>query len=102
MACALAEAEKAWSCPWIARGRSTSGRSRRALQHLELITWARDHRRWESGLGGRGLSASKSDLIEALAVATAALRESDLPTDRLTSRPRELKLLLEHREDLVA
>src|SRR6478609_10515807 len=44
----------------------------------------------------------KSDPIDALAVARAALRESDLPTARLDGPERELRLLVDHREDLVA
>ncbi|HZB05109.1 MAG TPA: IS110 family transposase [Thermoleophilaceae bacterium] len=44
----------------------------------------------------------KSDAIDALAVARAALREPDLPAARLASAELEAKLLLDHREDLVA
>jgi transposase len=44
----------------------------------------------------------KSDPIDALAVARAALRESDLPVARLEGESREVKLLLDHRDDLVA
>jgi transposase len=44
----------------------------------------------------------KSDPVDALAVARAALREPDLPTAHLDEPTRELKLLLDHREDLVA
>jgi transposase len=44
----------------------------------------------------------KSDPIDALAVARAALREPGLPTARLDGRERELRLLTDHREDLVA
>jgi transposase len=44
----------------------------------------------------------KSDPVDALAVARAALREPDLPAARLDEPTRELKLLLDHREDLVA
>lgn len=44
----------------------------------------------------------KSDPIDALAVARAALREPDLPTARLDGPERELRLLVDHREDLVA
>src|SRR4029453_14658994 len=47
-------------------------------------------------------SAGKSDAIDALAVARAALREPDLPTAQLDEPTRELKLLVDHREDLVA
>jgi transposase len=44
----------------------------------------------------------KSDPIDALAVARAALREPGLPTARLDGPERELRLLVDHREDLVA
>ncbi len=43
----------------------------------------------------------KSDPIDALSVARAALREPDLPTARLDGVERELRLLVDHREDLV-
>src|SRR4051794_31743196 len=43
----------------------------------------------------------KSDPIDALAVARAALRESDLPVARLDGPEREVRLLVDHREDLV-
>jgi transposase len=44
----------------------------------------------------------KSDPIDALAVARAALRESELPVAQLEGANREVKLLLDHRDDLVA
>jgi transposase len=44
----------------------------------------------------------KSDPIDALAVARAALREPDLPVARLDGPEREIRLLVDHREDLVA
>jgi transposase len=44
----------------------------------------------------------KSDAIDALAVARACLREPALPVARLDGREREIRLLLDHREDLVA
>jgi transposase len=44
----------------------------------------------------------KSDPIDALAVARAALREPDLPMAVLDGPERELRLLVDHREDLVA
>jgi transposase len=44
----------------------------------------------------------KSDPIDALAVARAALREPDLPTARLEGEAREIRLLVDRREDLVA
>ena len=48
-----------------------------------------------------GREAGKSDAIDALAVARAALKETRLPLARLEGRARELKLLVDHREDLV-
>lgn len=43
----------------------------------------------------------KSDPIDALAVARAALREPGLPVAKLDGPSRELRLLVDHREDLV-
>ncbi len=43
----------------------------------------------------------KSDPIDALAVARAAWREPDLPLARLDGPTRDLRLLVDHREDLV-
>lgn len=43
----------------------------------------------------------KSDPIDALSVARAALREPDLPTAVLDGHERQLRLLVDHREDLV-
>jgi transposase len=44
----------------------------------------------------------KSDPIDALAVARAALREPELPVARLDGPAREIRLLVDHRDDLVA
>jgi transposase len=44
----------------------------------------------------------KSDPIDALAVARAVLREPDLPVAALDGPEREVRLLVDHREDLVA
>jgi transposase len=49
-----------------------------------------------------GRERGKSDPIDALAVARVALREPDLPTARLDGPVREVRLLVDHREDLVA
>ncbi|MDQ4131782.1 MAG: IS110 family transposase [Actinomycetota bacterium] len=49
--------------------------------------------------GGR--ERGKSDPIDALAVARAALREPDLPVAQLDGESRQLRLLVDHREDLV-
>jgi transposase len=46
-------------------------------------------------------SFGKSDAIDALAVARAALREPDLPEAHLDGPEREIQLLTDHREDLV-
>src|SRR5213083_2780243 len=43
----------------------------------------------------------KSDPIDALAVARAALREPELPVAQLDGPSRDLRLLVDHREDLV-
>jgi transposase len=43
----------------------------------------------------------KSDPIDALAVARAALREPDLPVAEHTHASRQVKLLVDHREDLI-
>jgi transposase len=43
----------------------------------------------------------KSDPIDALAVARAALREPDLPVARLDGPERDQRLLVDHRDDLV-
>jgi len=49
-----------------------------------------------------GRTRGKSDSIDALAVARAALREPDLPQAELAGPEREIRLLVDHREDLVA
>ena len=49
-----------------------------------------------------GREPGKSDPIDALATARAALREPDLPTARLEGIERDVRLLVDHREDLVA
>lgn len=50
--------------------------------------------------GGR--EPGKSDPIDAQAVAVAALRHPDLPVAELDGPTREVKLLVDHRRDLVA
>ena len=47
-------------------------------------------------------SYGKSDSIDALAIARAALREPDLPRARLAGPEREIALLVDYRADLVA
>jgi len=53
----------------------------------------------EARKGGR--EQGKSDAIDALAVARAALRERELPAARLAGREREIRLVHDHRADLV-
>ena len=48
-----------------------------------------------------GRELGKSDPIDALAVARVALREPRLPVARLEGMSRQLKLLVDHREDLI-
>jgi transposase len=55
-----------------------------------------------AGTRRSGRAPGKSDPIDALAVARAALREPDLPIAHLDGAARELRLLVDHREDLVA
>ena len=55
-----------------------------------------------AGVRNGGRERGKSDPIDALAIARAALREPDLPVVRLDGEARELRLLVDHREDLVA
>src|SRR5215218_1950774 len=51
----------------------------------------------------RGRTRGKSDAIDALAIARAALQEPELDRPRAgEERLRELKLLVDHRDDLVA
>jgi len=54
-----------------------------------------------AGARASARTRGKSDPIDALAVARAALRETDLPVAQHDQPSRELKLLVDHREDLV-
>ncbi len=49
-----------------------------------------------------GRERGKSDPIDAVAVARAALREPGLPVAQLDGEARRIRLLVDHREDLVA
>jgi transposase len=55
-----------------------------------------------AGARAGGRSRGTSDPIDALAIARAALREPGLPVAEHDEPSRELKLLVDHREDLVA
>jgi transposase len=81
--------------------RNVSGRLERfLLARNELVL--RVGTRLMVGTRKSARTFGKSDSIDALAIARAALREPNLP--RATHRPelRELKLLVDHREDLVS
>jgi len=54
-----------------------------------------------AGTRRSGREPGKSDPIDALAVARAVLREPDLPVATLDGPDREVRLLIDHREDLV-
>jgi len=54
-----------------------------------------------AGVRRTARTPGKSDPIDALAVARAALREPDLPVAQLDGVAREIQLLLDHRDDLV-
>jgi transposase len=55
-----------------------------------------------AGARRSGREPGKSDPIDALAVARAVLREPTLPVAQLDGPERELRLLVDHRDDLVA
>ena len=54
-----------------------------------------------AGVRRSARTRGKSDPIDALAVARAALREPDLPVAQLEGEERDARLLVDHREDLV-
>jgi len=54
-----------------------------------------------AGARSSARTRGKSDPIDALAIARAALREPDLPLARHDDTSRTLKLLVDHRDDLV-
>jgi transposase len=54
-----------------------------------------------AGARSSARTRGKSDPIDALAIARAALREPDLPVARHDDTSRTLKLLTDHRDDLV-
>lgn len=55
-----------------------------------------------AGVRRGGRRRGKSDPIDATAVARAALRHPDLPAAHLAEAERDVRLLVDHREDLVA
>jgi transposase len=94
------DAERVWA---IEDCRHVSGR----LERFLLARGERVVRVPPKLMAGRRRASrerGKSDPIDALAVARAALQEGvhTLPTAQLEGPAREIKLLLDHREDLVA
>lgn len=77
----------------------------RRLEHDLLVAGERIVRvppKLMAGARDSARTVGKSDPIDALAVARAALREPDLPTAHLDGPSREVRLLVDHREDLVS
>jgi len=77
----------------------------RRLEGDLLTAWfavVRVHTRLMAADRRSGRQPGKSDTIDALAVARAALREPDLPVACLDGPARTVKLLSDHRHDLVA
>jgi transposase len=70
------------------------------LRAGETVAWVPT--RLRAGARRHGREQGKSDPIDALAVARAALADPDLPVATLEGEERELRLLVDHREDLVA
>nr|WP_231648384.1 IS110 family transposase [Saccharothrix sp. NRRL B-16348] len=61
----------------------------------------RVHTKFMAAARRSGRQPGKSDPIDALAVAQAALREPNLPTAALDGPSRQVKLLSDHRHDLI-
>jgi transposase len=80
--------------------RHVSGRLERALLDA-AVTVLRVPPKLMAQTRTSARTRGKSDPIDALAIARAALREPDLPRAEHTHACRELKQLVDHREDLV-
>ena len=70
------------------------------LRAGEAVAWVPT--RLMAGARRHGREQGKSDPIDALAVARAALANPGLPVATLEGTERELRLLVDHRDDLVA
>lgn len=82
-------------------GRAMAGRLVRALISAgAAVVWVPSKLMAHARASAR--TRGKSDPIDALAVARAALREPDLPTARLDQTAQDLRLLIDRRESLVA
>ena len=82
-------------------GRALAGRLVRVLVGAgAVVVWVPTKLMARARASAR--TRGKSDPIDALAVARAALREPDLPTARLDQTALDLRLLIDRREVLVA
>lgn len=90
--------ERRWA---VEDGRGVAGRLVRTLMGMgAVVVWVPPKLMAQCRKSARG--RGKSDPIDALAVARAALREPDLPTARLDQVALDLRLLIDRREGLVA
>ncbi len=89
-------------CRWaVEDGRALAGRLVRVLVGRgAVVVWVPPKLMAQARASAR--TRGKSDPIDALAVARAALREPDLPTARLDQTAQDLRLLIDRREVLVA
>lgn len=89
-------------CRWaVEDGRGVAGRLVRTLIGMgAAVVWVPPKLMAQCRASGR--SRGKSDPIDALAIARAALREPDLPAARLDQTALDLRLLTDRRESLVA
>jgi transposase len=95
---ALRFPERRWA---VEDGRHVAGRLLRELVAAgESVTCVPTKLMAQARAGAR--TRGKSDPIDALAVARAALREPDLPAAHLDPECLDLRLLVDHREHLVA
>jgi transposase len=95
---ALQFPERRWA---VEDGRHVAGRLLRELMAAgESVTCVPTKLMAQARAGAR--TRGKSDPIDALAVARAALREPELPAAHLDQECLDLRLLVDHREHLVA
>jgi transposase len=80
--------------------RALTGRLERALL-TAAVSVVRVPPKLMAGARQSARTRGKSDPIDALAIARAALREPDLPVAEHTHASRQIKLLADHRENLV-
>ena len=95
-------AERFGECRWaVEDGRGVAGRLVRTLVGMgAAVVWVPPRLMAQCRASAR--SRGKSDPIDALAIARAALREPDLPAARLDQVALDLRLLTDRRETLVA